>query len=252
MEVQLVVWWLEELLVLGGSRTVCFGCRLSPTAPTVPTGSRLCRRLRPGHGQVSYVILPAAPPATHPGSPSPSWGSSRRPINLASGNHHCQLHETCPGGRRPTKAGIGLFCLCCCVASSLSPPQSSLSPQSPLLTSIVIFFFWHHSTQHPFSSHHSFAMPPNIAALSRMQIARFFEQNDLSVTREQCDAEARRLTNQLVTATPSQGGTSYTVEGGNNSLSNSAFQTLRWTQTCFNASRKPIVASYHTTSTGVD
>ena len=59
-------------------------------------------------------------------------------------------------------------------------------------------------------------MPPNIAALSRMQIARFFEQNDLSVTREQCDAEAQRLTNQPVTATPSQGGTSYTVEGGNN------------------------------------
>ncbi len=39
MEVRLVVWWLGELLVLGGSRTVCFGCRLSPTAPTAPTGS---------------------------------------------------------------------------------------------------------------------------------------------------------------------------------------------------------------------
>ncbi|KAK0628541.1 hypothetical protein B0T17DRAFT_522999 [Bombardia bombarda] len=46
-----------------------------------------------------------------------------------------------------------------------------------------------------------------------MQIARFFQQNK-SVTQEQCDAEeARRLTNQSVTATPSQGGTSYTVEG---------------------------------------
>ncbi len=56
-------------------------------------------------------------------------------------------------------------------------------------------------------------MAPDIAALSRMQIARFFQQNN-SVTREQCDAEAQRLTSQSVTATLSQGGTSYTVEGG--------------------------------------
>ncbi|KAK3998380.1 hypothetical protein QBC44DRAFT_363917 [Cladorrhinum sp. PSN332] len=41
-------------------------------------------------------------------------------------------------------------------------------------------------------------MAPNIAALSRMQIERFFHQNNSSVT-----------------ATPSQGGSSYTVEGGN-------------------------------------
>ncbi|KAK4141303.1 uncharacterized protein C8A04DRAFT_39239 [Dichotomopilus funicola] len=56
-------------------------------------------------------------------------------------------------------------------------------------------------------------MPPNIAALSEYQIRSFFNQND-SVTREQCDAEAQRFTGQPVTATPSQGGTSYTVEGG--------------------------------------
>ncbi|WVN88139.1 uncharacterized protein L203_103340 [Cryptococcus depauperatus CBS 7841] len=57
-------------------------------------------------------------------------------------------------------------------------------------------------------------MPPDILALSRMQIERFFKRNGLSVTQEQCDAEAQRWTTQPVTATPSQGGTSYTVEGG--------------------------------------
>ncbi|KAF2222753.1 hypothetical protein BDZ85DRAFT_264163 [Elsinoe ampelina] len=59
-------------------------------------------------------------------------------------------------------------------------------------------------------------MPPNILALSRMQIERFFRHTGLSVTQEQCDAEAQRWTNQPVTATPCQGGTSYTVEGGSN------------------------------------
>lgn len=56
-------------------------------------------------------------------------------------------------------------------------------------------------------------MAPNIAALSRLQIRSFFEENT-SVTQQQCNAEAQRITGQPVTATPSQGGTSYTVEGG--------------------------------------
>ncbi|KAH6630947.1 hypothetical protein B0J18DRAFT_448904 [Chaetomium sp. MPI-SDFR-AT-0129] len=38
-------------------------------------------------------------------------------------------------------------------------------------------------------------MPPNIAALSEYQLRSFFNQND-SVTREQCDAEAQRFTGQ--------------------------------------------------------
>lgn len=56
-------------------------------------------------------------------------------------------------------------------------------------------------------------MPPNISALSRYQIRRFFEEND-SVTQQQCNAEAERIIDQPVTSTASQGGTSYTVEGG--------------------------------------
>ncbi|KAK6221295.1 Protein kinase-like domain protein [Colletotrichum tabaci] len=56
-------------------------------------------------------------------------------------------------------------------------------------------------------------MPPNISALSQYQIRRFFQEND-SVTQQQCNAEAQRITGQSVTATACQGGTSYTVEGG--------------------------------------
>lgn len=56
-------------------------------------------------------------------------------------------------------------------------------------------------------------MPPNILALSRYQIDRFFEEND-SVTQPQCNAEAERIIGQPVNTTASQGGTSYTVEGG--------------------------------------
>lgn len=46
-----------------------------------------------------------------------------------------------------------------------------------------------------------------------MQIARFFQQNK-SITQEQCNAEAQRLTGSSVSPTPSQGGSSYTVESG--------------------------------------
>ncbi|TKW55799.1 hypothetical protein CTA1_4274 [Colletotrichum tanaceti] len=56
-------------------------------------------------------------------------------------------------------------------------------------------------------------MPPNISALSQYQIRRFFQEND-SVTQQQCDAEAQQITGQSVTATACQGGTSYTIEGG--------------------------------------
>ncbi|TKW51385.1 hypothetical protein CTA1_2562 [Colletotrichum tanaceti] len=56
-------------------------------------------------------------------------------------------------------------------------------------------------------------MPPNISALSQYQIRRFFQEND-SVTQQQCNAEAQQITGQSVTATACQGGTSYTVEGG--------------------------------------
>ncbi|OBR12769.1 hypothetical protein CH63R_05065 [Colletotrichum higginsianum IMI 349063] len=56
-------------------------------------------------------------------------------------------------------------------------------------------------------------MPPNISALSQYQIRRFFQEND-SVTQWQYNAEAQNITSQSVTATAFQGGTSYTVEGG--------------------------------------
>ena len=55
--------------------------------------------------------------------------------------------------------------------------------------------------------------PPNIDALSRFQTERFFMEN-ASVTQRRCDAKAQELTIQPVTATASQGGSSYTVEGG--------------------------------------
>ncbi|ATY62491.1 kinase-like domain [Cordyceps militaris] len=56
-------------------------------------------------------------------------------------------------------------------------------------------------------------MPPNISALSQYQIQRFFQENT-SVTPELCNAEAEKIAGQSVTATLSQGGSSYTVEGG--------------------------------------
>lgn len=56
-------------------------------------------------------------------------------------------------------------------------------------------------------------MPPNISGLSQLQIREFFEGNP-SVTQEKCDELARQLTGQSVSATACQGGTSYTVEGG--------------------------------------
>lgn len=59
----------------------------------------------------------------------------------------------------------------------------------------------------------SHTMGASIAALSQSQIRRFFQQND-SVKQEQCDAEAQRFTRRPVTTTASQGGSSYTVEGG--------------------------------------
>jgi len=57
------------------------------------------------------------------------------------------------------------------------------------------------------------AMPLDISALSKYQIRRFFQEN-ASVTQQQCDAMAQQITGQPVTATASQGGASYTVEGG--------------------------------------
>lgn len=56
-------------------------------------------------------------------------------------------------------------------------------------------------------------MQPDISALSRYQIGRFFQEN-APITQQQCDAMAQQLTGQSVTPTLSQGGTSYTVEAG--------------------------------------
>ncbi|KAK1989134.1 hypothetical protein LZ30DRAFT_744584 [Colletotrichum cereale] len=53
----------------------------------------------------------------------------------------------------------------------------------------------------------------HISALSQYQIRRFFQEND-SVTQQQCNAKARQITGQSVTTTACQGGSSYTVEGG--------------------------------------
>lgn len=56
-------------------------------------------------------------------------------------------------------------------------------------------------------------MQPDISALSRYQIGRFFREN-APVTQQQCDAMAQQLTGQPITPTSCQGGTSYTVEAG--------------------------------------
>ena len=56
-------------------------------------------------------------------------------------------------------------------------------------------------------------MSLDISGLSRYQIRRFFDENT-SVTREQCDEQAQQLAGRSVTPTPSQGGTSYTIEVG--------------------------------------
>lgn len=56
-------------------------------------------------------------------------------------------------------------------------------------------------------------MQPDISALSRYQIGRFFREN-APVTQQQCDEMAQLLTGQSVTPTSCQGGTSYTVEAG--------------------------------------
>ncbi|KAK1960034.1 hypothetical protein LY78DRAFT_750684 [Colletotrichum sublineola] len=56
-------------------------------------------------------------------------------------------------------------------------------------------------------------MPLDISALSEYQIQRFFQEND-SVTQQQCNAEAQQITGHYVTPTACQGGSSYTVEGG--------------------------------------
>ena len=73
------------------------------------------------------------------------------------------------------------------------------------------------STQHSYQhitqpTYH--AMSLNLSTLSQYQIRRFFEENT-SVTLQQCDELAQQLAGRSVTPTPSQGGTSYTVEGGN-------------------------------------
>lgn len=56
-------------------------------------------------------------------------------------------------------------------------------------------------------------MSIDLSSLSRFQIRTFFEENT-SVTQQQCNEMAQQLTGRSVTTTPSQGGTSYTVEGG--------------------------------------
>ncbi len=56
-------------------------------------------------------------------------------------------------------------------------------------------------------------MSLDMSALSQYQIRRFFQEN-ASVTQQQCNAMAQKITGQSVTATACQGGTSYTVEGG--------------------------------------
>ncbi|KAL8346223.1 hypothetical protein RB601_004000 [Gaeumannomyces tritici] len=56
-------------------------------------------------------------------------------------------------------------------------------------------------------------MSGDISALSQYQIRRFFKENTF-VLKEQCNEQARRLAGRSVTPTPSQGGTSYTLEGG--------------------------------------
>lgn len=56
-------------------------------------------------------------------------------------------------------------------------------------------------------------MQPDISALFRYQIGKFFREN-APVTQQQCDAMAKQLTGQPVTPTLCQGSTSYTVEAG--------------------------------------
>jgi hypothetical protein len=55
------------------------------------------------------------------------------------------------------------------------------------------------------------AKPESYDRLSRAQIASFFSSN-ISATREQCDKHAAELLGGPVSATPIQGGTSYTVQ----------------------------------------
>lgn len=56
-------------------------------------------------------------------------------------------------------------------------------------------------------------MAVNIATLSQMQIATFFERNT-SVTQDQCNDKARDIAGRSVIPTACQGGTSYTVDAG--------------------------------------
>lgn len=56
-------------------------------------------------------------------------------------------------------------------------------------------------------------MSLDLSALSRYQIENFFRVND-SVTQQQCNALAQEIAGKPVTTTASQGGASYTVEGG--------------------------------------
>ncbi|KAJ3493578.1 hypothetical protein NLJ89_g10985 [Agrocybe chaxingu] len=56
-------------------------------------------------------------------------------------------------------------------------------------------------------------MSLDLSALSQHQILRFFREN-ASVTQPQCNEKAQQIIGQPVTPTACQGGTSYTVEGG--------------------------------------
>ncbi len=57
-------------------------------------------------------------------------------------------------------------------------------------------------------------MSLDLSVLSQYQTKRFFQENT-SVTQQQCNDMAQGITGQSVTSTACQGGTSYTVEGGN-------------------------------------
>ncbi|EIN12676.1 hypothetical protein PUNSTDRAFT_130929 [Punctularia strigosozonata HHB-11173 SS5] len=54
-------------------------------------------------------------------------------------------------------------------------------------------------------------MEASIAALSELQITRFFEKYSPSTTQQQCNQRAEQLAGMSVHPTPVQGGTSYTV-----------------------------------------
>jgi hypothetical protein len=56
-------------------------------------------------------------------------------------------------------------------------------------------------------------MAVDISALSRVQIGMFFLKNN-PITQNQCDDKAKEITGESVSPTVCQGGTSYTVEAG--------------------------------------